>query len=179
MPTDLQPSPVQAPDPGANGNAANDKPLKTRILGRDCGYDQKLRRLGIELVKLQEWIRQRGLKVVVLFEGRAPAGKGVAIKPITESLNSRVCRIVALGTPIEREKTQWYVQRYVAHLPAAGELVLFDRSWYNRAGVERVVGFDTEADYMEFLHRCLEFERMLVRAGITLIKYWFSVNLTA
>jgi polyphosphate kinase len=131
----------------------------------------KLRRLQIELVKLQEWIRQSGRKVVVLFEGRDAAGKGGSIKRITESLNPRVCRVVALGTPTEREKTQWYFQRYVAHLPAAGELVLFDRSWYNRAGVERVMGFCTEAEYMEFLHSCPEFERMRVRAGIILIKY--------
>jgi polyphosphate kinase 2 (PPK2 family) len=131
----------------------------------------KLRRLQIELVKLQDWIRQSGRKVVVLFEGRDAAGKGGSIKRITESLNPRVCRVVALGTPTEREKTQWYFQRYVAHLPAAGELVLFDRSWYNRAGVERVMGFCTEAEYMEFLHSCPEFERMRVRAGIILIKY--------
>jgi len=130
----------------------------------------------LKLVKLQEWIRPSGLKVVVLFEGRDAAGKGGSIKRITESLNPRVCRVVALGTPTEREKTQWYFQRYVAHLPAAGELVLFDRSWYNRAGVERVMGFCTVAEYMEFLHSCPEFERMLVRAGIILVKYWFSVS---
>lgn len=152
------------------------KSLKPLLLGKDCDYDRELRRLQIELVKLQEWIRQSGLKVVVLFEGRDAAGKGGSIKRITESLNPRVCRVVALGTPTEREKTQWYFQRYVAHLPAAGELVLFDRSWYNRAGVERVMGFCTEAEYMEFLHSCPEFERMLVRAGIILIKYWFSVS---
>ena len=146
------------------------------ILGKDCDYDRELSRLQIELVKLQEWIRERGLKVVVLFEGRDAAGKGGAIKRITQSLNPRVCRVVALGTPTEREKTQWYFQRYVPHLPAAGELVLFDRSWYNRAGVERVMGFCTETEYMEFLHSCPEFERMLVRAGIILIKYWFSVS---
>jgi polyphosphate kinase len=152
------------------------KSLRPQLLGKDCDYDRELRRLQIELVKLQEWIRQSGLKVVVLFEGRDAAGKGGSIKRITESLNPRVCRVVALGTPTEREKTQWYFQRYVPHLPAAGELVLFDRSWYNRAGVERVMGFCTESEYMEFLHSCPEFERMLVRAGIILIKYWFSVS---
>ena len=124
------------------------------MLGKDCDYDRELRRLQIELVKLQEWIRQSGLKVVVLFEGRDAAGKGGSIKRITESLNPRVCRVVALGTPTEREKTQWYFQRYVAHLPAAGELVLFDRSWYNRAGVERVMGFCTEAEYRDNRLRC-------------------------
>jgi len=145
-------------------------------LGKSCDYDQELRRLQIELVKLQEWIRDRGLKVVVLFEGRDAAGKGGAIKRIMQTLNPRVCRVVALGTPTEREKSQWYFQRYVAHLPAAGEMVLFDRSWYNRAGVERVMGFCSEAEYSEFLRSCPEFERMLVRAGIILIKYWFSVS---
>jgi len=127
-------------------------------------------------VKFHEWIRHKGLKVVVLFEGRDAAGKGGTIKRITQELNPRICRVVALGTPTEREKTQWYFQRYVAHLPAAGEMVLFDRSWYNRAGVEHVMGFCTEPEYLEFLHSCPEFERMLVRAGIILIKYWFSVS---
>jgi polyphosphate kinase 2 len=139
-------------------------------------YEKELRRLQIELVKLQEWIRHDGLRVVVLFEGRDAAGKGGAIKRVTETLNPRVCRVVALGTPTEREKTQWYFQRYVAHLPAAGEMVLFDRSWYNRAGVERVMGFCTEPEYLEFMHSCPEFERMLIRSGIILIKYWFSVS---
>lgn len=139
-------------------------------------YQKELRRLQIELVKLQEWIRHDGLRVVVLFEGRDAAGKGGAIKRVTETLNPRICRVVALGTPTEREKTQWYFQRYVAHLPAAGEMVLFDRSWYNRAGVERVMGFCTEPDYLEFMHSCPEFERMLIRSGIILIKYWFSVS---
>ena len=152
------------------------KTLRQLVLGKGCDYDRELQRLQIELVKLQEWIRERGLKVVVLFEGRNAAGKGGAIKRITQSLNPRVCRVVALGTPTEREKTQWYFQRYMPHLPAAGELVLLDRSWYNRAGVERVMGFCTETEYMEFLHSCPEFERMLVRAGIILIKYWFSVS---
>ena len=152
------------------------KSTRPRVLGQDCDYDRELKRLQIELVKLQEWIRERGLKVVVIFEGRDAAGKGGAIKRITQSLNPRVCRVVALGTPTEREATQWYFQRYVAHLPAAGELVLFDRSWYNRAGVERVMSFCTETEYMEFLHSCPEFERMLVRSGIVLVKYWFSVS---
>jgi len=149
------------------------KPLR---LGKDCAYDNELDRLQIELVKLQEWIKDKGLRVVVLFEGRDAAGKGGTIKRITQSLNPRICRVVALGTPTERDKTQWYFQRYVAHLPAAGEMVLFDRSWYNRAGVEHVMGFCSETEYVEFLHSCPEFERMLVRSGISLIKYWFSVS---
>jgi polyphosphate kinase len=139
-------------------------------------YEAELAKLQIELVKLQEWIKNQGLKVVVIFEGRDAAGKGGAIKRITEQLNPRNVRVVALGTPTEREKTQWYFQRYVAQLPAAGEMVLFDRSWYNRAGVERVMGFCTETEYQEFLRSCPEFERMLVRSGIIVIKYWFSVS---
>jgi polyphosphate kinase 2 len=143
---------------------------------RKADYEKELARLQIELVKLQEWIKNEGLKVVVLFEGRDAAGKGGTIKRITESLNPRICRVVALGTPTEREKTQWYFQRYVAQLPSAGEMVLFDRSWYNRAGVERVMGFCSEEEYREFLRSCPEFERMLIRSGIILIKYWFSVS---
>jgi len=139
-------------------------------------YEAELAKLQIELVKLQEWIKHEGLKVVVIFEGRDAAGKGGVIKRITESLNPRICRVVALGTPTEREQSQWYFQRYVPHLPAAGEMVLFDRSWYNRAGVERVMGFCTDDEYREFLRTCPEFERMLVRSGIILIKYWFSVS---
>jgi len=139
-------------------------------------YNKELRRLQVELVKMQEWVRTKGLKVVVIFEGRDAAGKGGVIKRITESLNPRICRVIALPAPTEREKAQWYFQRYVAHLPAAGEMVLFDRSWYNRAGVERVMGFCTEAEYYEFLRSVPEFERMLVRSGIILIKYWFSVS---
>lgn len=139
-------------------------------------YEKELAKLNIELVKLQEWIKYKGLKVVVIFEGRDAAGKGGAIKTITAPLNPRICRVVALGVPTEKEKTQWYFQRYVAHLPSAGELVLFDRSWYNRAGVEHVMGFCTEDEYREFLRSCPEFERMLVRSGIILIKYWFSVS---
>jgi polyphosphate kinase 2 len=139
-------------------------------------YQNELTKLQIELVKLQEWIKNTGLKVVVIFEGRDAAGKGGVIKRITQRLNPRICRVVALGTPTEREKTQWYFQRYVSHLPAAGEMVLFDRSWYNRAGVERVMGFCTDEEYEEFLRTCPEFERMLIRSGIILIKYWFSVS---
>jgi polyphosphate kinase 2 len=139
-------------------------------------YEAELAKLQIELVKLQEWIKHKGLKVVVIFEGRDAAGKGGVIKRITESLNPRICRVVALGTPTEREKTQWYFQRYVPNLPAAGEMVLFDRSWYNRGGVERVMGFCTDEEHREFLRTCPEFERMLVRSGIILIKYWFSVS---
>jgi polyphosphate kinase len=146
------------------------------LLGRNCHYKKELRRLQIELVKLQEWVKHKGLRVVVLFEGRDAAGKGGAIKRITECLNPRICRVVALGMPTEREKTQWYFQRYVAHLPASGEIVLFDRSWYNRAGVEHVMGFCSDGEYSEFLHSCPEFERMLVRSGIILVKYWFSVS---
>jgi polyphosphate kinase 2 len=139
-------------------------------------YLAALAKLQVELVKLQEWIRDQGLRVVIVFEGRDAAGKGGAIKTITQSLNPRFARVVALGTPTEREKTQWYFQRYVPHLPAAGEAVLFDRSWYNRAGVERVMGFCTDEEYAEFLRACPEFERMLVRSGILLVKYWFSVS---
>jgi polyphosphate kinase 2 len=139
-------------------------------------YEKELAKLQIELVKLQEWIRIKGLKVGVIFEGRDAAGKGGTIKRITERLNPRVCRVVALPAPTEREQTQWYFQRYVQHLPAAGEMVLFDRSWYNRTGVERVMGFCTEEEYQEFMRSCPEFERMLIRSGMNLIKYWFSVN---
>ena len=139
-------------------------------------YESELTRLQNELAKLQRWIRTQGLKVVVIFEGRDAAGKGGVIKRITERLSPRVCRVEALGTPTEREKTQWYFQRYVPYLPAAGEMVLFDRSWYNRAGVERVMGFCTDEEYQEFMRSCPEFERMLVRSGIILIKYWFSVS---
>ncbi len=139
-------------------------------------YKQALRQLQIELVKLQYWVKEKNLKVVVLFEGRDAAGKGGAIKRISECLNPRICRVVALGTPTEKEKSQWYFQRYVAQLPAAGEITLFDRSWYNRAGVERVMGFCTHQEYVEFLRSCPEFEHMLQRSGIVLIKYWFSVS---
>lgn len=139
-------------------------------------YEDEMARLQVELVKLQGWIREKGLKVVVLFEGRDAAGKGGTIKRITESLNPRIVRVVALATPTERETTQWYFQRYVAHLPAAGEMVLFDRSWYNRAGVERVMGFCTHEQVEEFFRSVPEFEKMLIRSGIILVKYWFSVS---
>ena len=154
---------------------AKKKSAKNEKLDRK-NFDRELKKLQTELVKLQEWVKHEGLKVVVVFEGRDAAGKGGVIKRITESLNPRVCRVAALPAPTEREKTQWYFQRYVAHLPAAGEIVLFDRSWYNRAGVERVMGFCSNDEYEEFLRACPEFERMLVRSGITLIKYWFSVS---
>ena len=143
---------------------------------KDYRYIDELVRLQFELIKLQEWVRIKGLRVVVLFEGRDAAGKGGVIKRITEPLNPRICRAVALATPTERERGQWYFQRYVAQLPARGEIVLFDRSWYNRAGVERVMGFCTEEEYDEFLRSCPVFEEMLIRSGIILIKYWFSVN---
>ena len=139
-------------------------------------YYDELARLQVELVKLQEWIKQKGIKVVVLFEGRDAAGKGGVIKRITQRLNPRIAKVIALGTATEREKTQWWFQRYAAELPAAGEMVLFDRSWYNKALVEPVMGFCTEKEYREFLRSCPEFERMLVRSGIILIKYWFSVS---
>jgi len=139
-------------------------------------YFRELLQLQRELVKLQDWILHRKLKVVVLFEGRDAAGKGGVIKRVTQRLNPRTCRTVALSAPTERERSQWYFQRYVAHLPAAGEIVLFDRSWYNRAGVERVMRFCTQAETEEFFRSVPEFERMLVRSGITLIKYWFSIT---
>ena len=139
-------------------------------------YFKELLRLQGELVKLQDWVVSKKLKVVVLFEGRDSAGKGGVIKRITQRLNPRICRVAALPAPNERERTQWYFQRYVAHLPAGGEIVLFDRSWYNRAGVERVIGFCTEEEYQEFFHSVPEFERMLVRSGIILLKYWFSIT---
>lgn len=139
-------------------------------------YEQELARLQVELVKLQAWIQHQGLRVVVIFEGRDAAGKGGVIKRITEPTNPRIVRVAALPAPSDREKTQWYFQRYVAHLPAAGEMVLFDRSWYNRAGVERVMGFATDTQVQAFMRSCPEFERMLIRSGIVLLKYWFSVS---
>jgi polyphosphate kinase 2 len=159
---------------GKKSNKDKEQPRKEKLDG--SFYEKELARLQIELVKLQEWIKYKGLRVVVLFEGRDAAGKGGTIKRITESLNPRVCRVVALGVPTEKEKTRWYFQRYVEHLPAAGEMVLFDRSWYNRAGVERVMGFCTEDEYWDFLRSCPYFENMLIRSGIILIKYWFSVS---
>ncbi len=154
--------------------ATGKKEKSKKIKNKD--YEKELAKLQIELVKLQEWIKHEGLRVVVIFEGRDAAGKGGVIKRISQSLSPRICRVVALPAPTEREKTQWYFQRYVAHLPAAGEMVLLDRSWYNRANVERVMGFCTDDEYQEFMRSCPEFERMLVRSGIQLIKYWFSVS---
>ena len=139
-------------------------------------YEQELLRLQAELVKLKEWVRTSGVRLVILFEGRDAAGKGGAIKRVTEYLNPRVARIVALPAPTEREQGQWYFQRYIAHLPSAGEIVIFDRSWYNRAGVEHVMGFCTPAEYRRFLQQCPIFERLIVEDGILLIKYWFSVS---
>src|SRR5210317_1124449 len=139
-------------------------------------YQRELARLQVELVKLQEWIKHKGLKIVVIFEGRDAAGKGGTIKRITEPLNPRTCRVAALPAPTDRQKTQWYFQRYASHLPAAGEMVLLDRSWYNRAVVERVMGYCSDEEYWEFLRSCPNFERMLIRSGIILIKYWFSVS---
>lgn len=151
----------------ANENASN---------SNSFDYDKELAKLHVELVHLQEWVKKQGLKVVIVFEGRDASGKGGTIKRFTEPLNPRVCKVVALGVPTEKEKTQWYFQRYVYHLPHAGQIVLFDRSWYNRAGVEKVMGFCTDEEYREFLRSCPEFERMLVRSGIILLKYWFSVS---
>ena len=139
-------------------------------------YFKELERLQVELVKMHDWVKAEGIKVVVIFEGRDAAGKGGVIKRIMQRLNPRICRVVALGVPTEKEKTQWYFQRYVPHLPSAGEIVLFDRSWYNRAGVERVMGFCTEEEYWDFLRSCPRFEEMLIHSGIILIKYWFSVS---
>ena len=189
--SDGQKEPAAAPAPVAEpvveGNEAAGSE-KAKAKAKDKGvkkqdkelsrkeYEKELAKLEIELVKLQEWVRFKGLKVVVIFEGRDAAGKGGVIKTITACMNPRVCRVVALGTPTEREKTQWYFQRYAPHLPAAGEIVLFDRSWYNRAGVERVMGFCSDPEYQDFLRSCPEFERMLIRSGIVLIKYWFSVS---
>ncbi|MEJ2594957.1 MAG: polyphosphate kinase 2 [bacterium] len=152
--------------------------IKTTKKGKlaNSYYVKELQSLQIELVKLQYWIKESKSRVVVIFEGRDAAGKGGIIKRITEKLNPRICRIVALGTPTEKERTQWYFQRYAEHLPAGGEMVLFDRSWYNRAGVERVMGFCTDDEYWEFLRSCPNFERMLIRSGIILIKYWFSIS---
>ena len=154
---------------------ATDQAEPKKTIGTKA-YEKALAKLQIKLVTLQEWIKHKKLRVVVIFEGRDAAGKGGAIKRITDGLSPRVARVVALPAPTERETTQWYFQRYVQHLPAAGEMVLFDRSWYNRAGVEKVMGFCSAAEHAEFLRSCPEFERMLVRSGIILIKYWFSVS---
>ncbi|HEY4012593.1 MAG TPA: polyphosphate kinase 2 [Polyangiaceae bacterium] len=164
--------------------ALDDEPLEDLLkeLGNStsaterASYFRELLRLQGELVKLQDWVVDRKLKVLVIFEGRDSAGKGGAIKRITQQLNPRTCRVVALPAPNEREKSQWYFQRYVPHLPSGGEIVLFDRSWYNRAGVERVMGFSTEEEVEEFFRTVPEFEKMLVRSGIVLVKYWFSIS---
>ncbi|MFG6440763.1 polyphosphate kinase 2 [Roseateles sp. LKC17W] len=157
-----------------SGVTAGDEPADASTERRR--YFRELFRLQSELVKLQDWVQHTGHKVVILFEGRDAAGKGGVIKRITQRLNPRVCRVAALPAPNDRERTQWYFQRYVSHLPAAGEIVLFDRSWYNRAGVERVMGFCTDEQYEEFFRSAPEFERMLQRSGIQLIKYWFSIS---
>ena len=162
------------PEDGSGKGGCETAGGSRRVSGK--AYEKELFRLQLELVTLVEWIKHTGAKVVVVFEGRDAAGKGGVIKRITQHLSPRICRVAALPAPTERERTQWYFQRYVPHLPAAGEMVLFDRSWYNRAGVERVMGFCTEDEYREFLRSCPELERMLVRSGIRLVKYWFSVS---
>ncbi len=164
----------QKPD-SKDANIGDVRPHKRKKLSADA-YEKKLEKKLQELVKMQYWIKKSGMRVVLIFEGRDAAGKGGTIKRVVEPLNPRGCRVVALGTPSDRERTQWYFQRYVSHLPAAGEMVVFDRSWYNRAGVERVMEFCTDEEYLEFLRSCPEFERMLVRSGIVLLKYWFSVS---
>jgi len=158
-----------------DGQWTGAKPARAVVITKKQ-YLKELRRLQVELVQLEEWVRARGLRVVAIFEGRDTAGKGGVIKRMTALLNPRNARVVALPAPTERERTQWYFQRYVVHLPAAGEIVFFDRSWYNRAGVERVMGFATDAEYEDFMRSCPQFERMLVRSGIILIKYWLSVS---
>jgi polyphosphate kinase len=160
----------------ANGKVRADAGSEERPRLKRAEYEDRLAELDLELVKLQYWVKEQGRKVVIIFEGRDAAGKGGTIKRLTEPLNPRGATVVALPAPSDRERTQWYFQRYVAHLPAAGEIVIFDRSWYNRGGVERVLGFCTEAEYREWLRSCPEFERMLVRSGIVLLKYWFSVS---
>jgi len=161
----------------SNGHKVVPPPLPegTKVVSK-AGYEKDLAALQTELVQMQEWIVHTGLRVMVIFEGRDTAGKGGTIKRIMERLNARYCRVVALGTPTERERTQWYFQRYISHLPAAGEIVLFDRSWYNRAGVERVMGFCTEEEHAEFFRTCPQLERALVRSGIILVKYWLSLS---
>ena len=166
---------MEADDERLAGTAEEGEASTARDMDRQLYFDELFRLQG-ELVKLQDWIVEQKLKVVVVFEGRDAAGKGGAIKRITQRLNPRVCRVAALQAPTQRERSQWYFQRYVAHLPAGGEVVLFDRSWYNRAGVERVMGFCTDDEYEEFFRSVPEFEKMLVRSGIVLVKYWFSIS---
>ncbi len=159
-----------------NGEVFEEETLTNSAKIKKKFYEEELKRLQVELVKLQAWVKEKGLKVVIIFEGRDAAGKGGAILRFTECLNPRNCRVVALGVPTEKEKTQWYFQRYINHLPSAGEMVLMDRSWYNRAGVERVMGFCTDEQYNEFKRSCPIFEEMLIKSGIILIKFWFSVS---
>jgi polyphosphate kinase 2 len=168
-----QPKDAPANDPGESGP---DSPPDVAKKVKRKVYEKELARLQLELVKMEDWVKAKGLRLVVVFEGRDAAGKGGAIKRIMASVNPRITRVAALPAPTDREKGQWYFQRYVAQLPTSGEVVLFDRSWYNRAGVERVMGFVTEAEYAEFLRSCPEFERMLIRSGTVLVKYWFSVS---
>ena len=166
--------PDKKADKKTDKKAADRKPAPTRP--KKKAYEKELLHLQGELVEMQEWVKNSGTRLVIVFEGRDAAGKGGAIKRVAEYLNPRVCRIVALPAPTERQRTQWYFQRYIEHLPAAGEIVLLDRSWYNRAGVERVMGFCTPAEYNRFLRQCPEFEQMLIEDGILLRKYWFSVS---
>jgi polyphosphate kinase len=166
--------PIDSPEESTGVSDHSSEEETSQIPGKL--YAKELIRLQVDLVKMQYWVKHTGTRIVILFEGRDAAGKGGTIKRITEPLNPRGCRVVALGTPSDREKTEWYFQRYVAHLPAAGEIVCFDRSWYNRAGVEHVMGFCNDIQYQEFMQTCPEFERMLVRSGIILLKYWFSVS---
>ena len=181
-PTEITPIEPQPDVPGEPGETKKQKKKRKKAAAREAGkisskeYEKELAKLHLELINLQEWIRAEKAKVVVLFEGRDAAGKGGAIKRISGPMNPRICRVVALGTPTERQRSQWYFQRYIAQLPAAGEMVLFDRSWYNRAGVERVMGFCTDEEYEEFLRAAPVFERMLKRSGIIVLKYWFSVS---
>ena len=156
-------------------NAHQDPEIEPKVLSRS-GYEEELVTLQAELVKLQAWVQHTGQRVVVVFEGRDTAGKGGSIKRITETLNPRFCKVVALGVPTDREHSQWYFQRYIDHLPAAGEIILFDRSWSNRAGVEKVMGFCTQAEYEEFMYTCPQIERALVRSGLVLVKYWLSIS---
>jgi polyphosphate kinase len=167
-------APEMAVEPAKRSFEQSSYPYKTRM--RLAAYEEHKLQLQVELCKVQRWVEETGQKIIILFEGRDAAGKGGTIKRFTEHLNPRTARVVALAKPTERERTQWYFQRYVEHLPAAGEIVFFDRSWYNRAGVERVMGFCTPADYLEFMRETPEIERMLTRSGIRLFKYWFSVS---
>lgn len=176
MANQVEPLPIGVDDPTQAGTPAGAENYNKAGRLKKAYYEAELARLQEELVKLQFWVAEKGLRVLIIFEGRGSAGKGGVIKRITERTSPRIVKVVALPKPTEREQTQWYFQRYVAHLPAAGEIVLFDRSWYNRSNVEWVMGFCTEQEHQEFLRSCPEFERMLVRSGIKLLKYWFSVS---